>query len=76
MGDTAFSGCLVPIQDLPSLMRMLAQIVPPHHFLTVIPALMLKGAIVGDVWQHTAIMVLTGLIGTAVAVRNLSRSLD
>lgn len=37
---------------------------------------MLKGAGLDVLWPHAAAMLLMGLLVTAVAVRNLSRSLD
>ncbi len=76
MVDMAFSGYLVPIGNLPALMAMIAEIVPLYHYLTVMRAVMLRGAGLGALWQHAAAIALMGLIVTSVAVRNLSRSLE
>jgi ABC-2 type transport system permease protein len=76
MVDMAFSGYLVPIKNLPTALQTIAQVVPLRHYLTVLRSVMLKGADLGAVWQHAAAMVEIGLVITALAVRNLSRSLD
>jgi ABC-2 type transport system permease protein len=76
MVDMAFSGYLVPIKNLPAVLQTIAQIVPLRHYLTVVRAVMLKGAGLGALWQHAVAMGAMGLLITALAVRNLSRSLD
>ncbi len=76
MVDMAFSGYLVPIENLPPLMRTIARIVPLRHYLSVIRGVMLKGASLGAVWQHAVAMVVMGALIAASAVRSLNRSLD
>ncbi len=76
MVDMAFSGYLVPIENLPPLMGAIAQIVPLNHYLTVMRAVMLRGAGLGALWQQAAAITLMGLLVTIVAVRSLSRSLE
>jgi ABC-2 type transport system permease protein len=76
MVDMAFSGYLVPIKNLPALLRMIARIVPLRHYLTVMRGVMLKGANLVALWQHAVAMVVMGSLITALAVRTLSRSLD
>jgi ABC-2 type transport system permease protein len=53
-----------------------AQVVPFRHYLAIVRGMMLKGAGLDVLWPHVAAMLLIGLLVTAVAVRNLSRSLD
>ena len=76
MVDMAFSGYLVRVKNLPVALQTIAQIVPFHHYLTIIRGVMLKGAGLDALWSHTAAMLLMGLLVTTIAVRNLSRSLD
>jgi len=76
MVDIAFSGYLVRIKNLPVALQAIAQIVPLHHYLTIIRGVMLKGAGLDALWPHAAAILLIGLLVTTVAVRNLSRSLD
>jgi len=76
MVDMTFSGYMVRVKNLPVALRAIAQVVPFRHYLTIIRAVMLKGAGLDALWPHAAAMLLTGLLITAVAVRNLSRRLD
>jgi len=76
MVDMAFSGYMVRVKNLPAALQVVAQIVPFHHYLTIIRGVMLKGAGLDALWPHAAAMALMGLLVTIVAVRSLSRSLD
>jgi ABC-2 type transport system permease protein len=76
MVDMSFSGYLVRVKNLPVGLRAIAQVVPFHHYLSVIRGVMLKGAGLDVLWPHAAVMLLVGLLVTAVAVRNLGRTLD
>jgi ABC-2 type transport system permease protein len=76
MVDMAFSGYMVPIKNLPAALRVVARVVPLRHYLTVVRGVMLKGARLDALWPHAVAMALMGVLITALAVRNLSRSLD
>jgi len=76
MVDMAFSGYLVPVENLPAALQWLAQFVPLRHYLSVIRNVMLRGAGAGVLWQHAAAVVWTGAVLTGVAARNLNRRLD
>ena len=76
MVDMTFSGYLVQVKHLPAALQAIAQVVPFHHYLIIIRGVMLKGAGMDVLWPHAAAMLLTGLLVTAIAVRNLSRHLD
>ncbi len=76
MVDMTFSGYLVRVKNLPAVLQAIAQIVPFHHYLTIVRAVMLKGSGMDVLWPHALAMPLMGLLVTAAAVRNLSRNLD
>jgi len=76
MVDMTFSGYLVRVKHLPVALQAIAQVVPFRHYLAIIRGVMLKGVGLDALWTHAAAMLLMGLLVTAVAVRNLSRSLD
>ena len=76
MVDMTFSGYLVRVKNLPVALQAIAQVGPFRHYLTIIRGVMLKGAGLDVLWPHAAAMLLMGLLVTAVAVRNLNRSLD
>jgi len=76
MVDMAFSGYLVPVQNLPAGLQWVAQFVPLRHYLSAIRSVMLRGAGARVLWQHAAAVVGTGAVVTGIATRNLSRRLD
>jgi ABC-2 type transport system permease protein len=76
MVDMAFSGYMVPIRNLPMPLQVIARVVPLRHYLTMMRGVMLRGAGLDALWPHAVAVVLMGLLVTAAAVRNLSRSLD
>jgi ABC-2 type transport system permease protein len=76
MVDMAFSGYMVRIKNLPVAFQMISQVVPFRHYLTIIRGVMVKGAGLDALWPHAVAMLLMGFFITAVAVRNLNRSLD
>ena len=76
MVDMTFSGYLVRVKQLPAALQAIAQVVPFRHYLAIVRAVMLKGVGADALWPHAAAMLVMGLLVTAVAVHNLSRSLD
>ncbi len=76
MVDMTFSGYMVRVKNLPAALQAIAQVVPFRHYLTIIRGVMLKGAGLDVLWPHAAAMLLMALLVTAVAIRNLSKSLD
>jgi len=76
MVDMSFSGYLVRVKNLPGVLQAIAQVVPFHHYLTIVRGVMLKGAGLDVLWPHAAAMLLMGLAVASVAVHNLSRNLD
>jgi ABC-2 type transport system permease protein len=76
MVDMAFSGYMVPIKNLPALLRVIARIVPLRHYLTIVRGVMLKGATLDALWPHAVAVLLMGMLITALAVHNLSQRLD
>ena len=67
---------MVPIRNLPAVLRVVARIVPLRHYLTIVRGVMLKGAGLKALWPHITGMAAMGAVVTAFAARNLSRSLD
>jgi ABC-2 type transport system permease protein len=76
MVDMTFSGYMVRIKNLPTVLQTIAQVVPFHHYLAAVRGVMLKGAGLDVLWPHAAAVGVMGLLISAIAVRGLSRSLD
>jgi ABC-2 type transport system permease protein len=76
LADLTFSGYLVPVKNLPLALALVARVVPMYHYLTVIRAVMLKGAGPGDLGLHGLALALLAAIILVGAVRRVSRRLD
>jgi len=76
MLDMTFSGYLVPVKNLPWLLRAISSLVPMRHYLTVIRNIMLKAATADVLWPHIVALAGLGLGISVLAARNLSRRLD
>jgi ABC-2 type transport system permease protein len=76
MIDLTFSGYLMPVKNLSPVLGLIARVVPMYHYLTVIRAVMLKGAGPGDLGLHGLALVLLAAVILFGAVRRVSRRLD
>ncbi|MGB9776608.1 MAG: ABC transporter permease [Anaerolineae bacterium] len=76
MIDLTFSGYLVPVKSLSPTLGLISRAVPMYHYLTVIRAVMLKGAGAGDLGLHGLALILLAAVILFGAVRRVSRRLD
>ncbi|MBC8447317.1 MAG: ABC transporter permease [Chloroflexi bacterium] len=76
MLDMTFSGYLVPVGNLPWLLRAISNLVPMRHYLTVIRSIMLKAATADALWPHIMALAGLGLALSTLAALNVSRRLD
>lgn len=76
MLDITFSGYLVPVDNLPFLLRVISSLVPMRHYLEVIRSIMLKATPAELLWRQIAALVGIGLAFSFVAALNLSRRLE
>ncbi|HUW09609.1 MAG TPA: ABC transporter permease [Anaerolineae bacterium] len=76
MLDMTFSGYLVPVDNLPWLLRAISNVVPMRHYLVVIRSIMLKGATVGMLWPQVLSLAGLGVAIATLAALNVSRRLD
>lgn len=74
--DLTFSGYLVPVKNLPAVLQWVARMVPMYHYLTIIRAILLKGATLGDLWPHALALFLLAFAILIIAVRRVSRRLE
>jgi ABC-2 type transport system permease protein len=74
--DMAFSGYLVPVQNMPKAFAFLARFVPLQYYLVFVRAVVLKGANLSHVLKDLlAIMALAGGM-SVIAASMISRKLE
>ncbi|MFL5577809.1 MAG: ABC transporter permease [Gemmatimonadaceae bacterium] len=67
------SGLLTPIDSMPPWVRMLAQLNPVRHFVTVSRAILVKGAGPAEVARPVGILALFAVVVLTLAVRQYSK---
>lgn len=50
------SGFIFPIENMPVILQLLCQIIPPKYFIIIIKSIMLKGNGFGYIWKETLIL--------------------
>lgn len=69
------SGFLFPVQNMPPILQLLANILPAKHFVSVLRAVMLKGAGVTDLWLDLTAMAAFALFMIGMSTRRFQRRL-
>ncbi|MBN1179741.1 MAG: ABC transporter permease [Anaerolineae bacterium] len=74
--DLSLSGYMVPVENLPTVLQAVSQVVPMHHYLVIIRAVVLKGATLSILWPHALALVGLGAVIMAISASGVSRRLD
>jgi ABC-2 type transport system permease protein len=65
MVDFMFTGYAAPVESMPKVLQWFANVIPAHHWLTILRGIALKGARLDVLWPHVLALFLLGLgIGT------------
>jgi ABC-2 type transport system permease protein len=76
MTDFMFTGYAAPVESMPRMLQLLANLVPAHHWLTILRGLLLKGAGLQVLWPQVLALALLGLIIGAFSLGYVRRALD
>ena len=71
-----FSGYAFPVDTMPPLMQMAANLVPIKHWLLVMRDIMLKGAGINLFWRELVALAALGIIINSVTLTVLRKRLD
>jgi ABC-2 type transport system permease protein len=71
-----FSGYAFPVDTMPPLMQMIANLVPIKHWLLILRDIMLKGAGISAFWKELVALAVLGVVINAVTLTILRRRLD
>jgi ABC-2 type transport system permease protein len=65
MVDFMFTGYAAPVESMPKFLQWIANIIPAHHWLTILRGILLKGAGLDVLWPNVlALLILGSVIGT------------
>ncbi|MCD6284750.1 MAG: ABC transporter permease [Anaerolineae bacterium] len=76
MTDFMFTGYAAPVESMPRIIQIVANIVPAHHWLTILRGILLKGAGLDVLWPHVLALVALGLVIGVFSLRFVRRALD
>ena len=76
MIDFMFTGYAAPVESMPRVMQLIAQLVPAHHWLNILRGLLLKGAGIPTLWPSIAALTVLGMVITTISLRFIRRALD
>ncbi|MEJ2262744.1 MAG: ABC transporter permease [Anaerolineales bacterium] len=76
MADFMFTGYAAPVEGMPKALQWFANLVPAHHWLSILRGLLLKGAGLAVLWPHVLALALLGLVIGTFSLRFVRRALD
>jgi ABC-2 type transport system permease protein len=70
------SGYIFPVESMPTLFRIISNIIPARHFVLIVRGIMLKGISLSDLWPQ--VLYLTGLsmLLLTVSVKKFKNTLE
>jgi len=76
MIDFMFTGYAAPVESMPKIIRLLANIIPAHHWLDIVRGIMLKGSGFIDILPSVTGLLILGIIIVTFSLRFIRRALD
>jgi ABC-2 type transport system permease protein len=76
MVDFMFTGYAAPVEGMPKVLQWVANIIPAHHWLTILRGILLKGTGLNVLWPNVLWLVGLGLVIGTFSLRFVRRALD
>lgn len=76
MLDLALSGYLVPVENMPLWLQFLAAFSPMRHYITIVKAVMIKGATLPMLWEHALTLMVLAALMAYLSHRFLARTFE
>jgi len=76
MTDFMFTGYAAPVESMPRVLQVVANVVPAHHWLTILRGILLKGAGLDVLWPNVLALAILGLVIGTFSLRYVRRALD
>jgi ABC-2 type transport system permease protein len=74
--NVAFSGYLVAVENMPTVMQWVSAFFPISHYLIMLRAVMIKGASLVDIQRQLLALIALGAASTVVSVRSFEKRLE
>lgn len=76
MADFMFTGYAAPVESMPQVIQWVSNVIPAHHFLTIVRGILLKGTGMEVLWPNVLALIVLGLIIGGFSMRFVRRSLS
>ncbi len=76
MVDFMFTGYAAPVESMPPALQWFANIIPAHHWLTILRGILLKGAGLDVLWPNVLALLVLGLVIGTFSLRFVRKALD
>lgn len=76
MVDIAFSGFLVPVENMPPLLQTISRLVPLRYYLLILRSVSLKGAGLQELLPQILALLLLSLVIWLIALRSVARRVE
>ncbi len=76
MIDFMFTGYAAPVESMPQVLQLLANIIPANHWLNIFRGILLKGAGLPVLWPSVLALAILGVVIVPFSLRFVRRALD
>ncbi len=76
MVDIAFSGFLVPVENMPSLLQTISRLVPLRYYLLILRSISLKGAGLQELLPQVLALLFLSFVIWLIALRSVARRVE
>ena len=70
------SGFIFPIRNMPLLLQIVSNIIPPRWFIVIIRNIMLKGTGILYIWKETLVLIFMSITFIALSIKNFKIRLE
>lgn len=75
MVDFMFTGYAAPVESMPQVLQWFANIIPAHHWLSILRGVLLKASDLSVLWPHVLALGVLGLVIGTFSLRYVRRTL-
>jgi ABC-2 type transport system permease protein len=76
MLESVLSGQILPVENMPAAVQVVAQLAPNTHFTVIVRHIMLRGSGLTDLWPQVAALIGLGIVLYTLAAVRLRKRLD
>ncbi len=76
MTDFMFTGYAAPVESMPPALQQFANLIPAHHWLTILRGILLKASDLSALWPHVLALALLGAVIGTLSFRYVRRALN